>query len=132
MIVVDASALLESVLADQPDPGLIVRLAGHDLHAPHLVDVEALHALRVLNTRRAVLAHRVESARADFFALDITRYPHVPLADRVWELRANLSAYDATYVALAEVLDVPLVTTDARIAGAPSLRTDVEVFGRTP
>jgi len=56
------------------------------------------------------------------------RYPHAPLADRIWELRENLTAYDATYVALAEVLDAPLVTMDARLARAPGVRAEVELY----
>lgn len=130
MIVVDASALLESVVGDQPDPELVMRLASDELHAPHLVDVEILHALRVLVTRNSASARRVEAARTDFFGLDITRYPHVPLANRMWELRRNLSAYDATYVALAEALEVPLVTTDERISRAPRLGAVIEVYQR--
>jgi predicted nucleic acid-binding protein len=128
MIVVDASALLECVVGDRPDSALIVRLAGEELHAPHLVDVEMLHALRTLVTRKAVSEQRAESARVDFLTLEIARYPHLPLAERIWNLRRNLSAYDASYVALAEALEVPMVTTDARIARAPHLRTEIEVF----
>jgi predicted nucleic acid-binding protein len=129
LIVVDASALLECVVGDRPDPALIVRLASEELHAPHLIDVEVLHALRLLITRRVVTEKRAATARGDFLALEITRYPHLPLADRIWDLRHNLSAYDATYVALAEALDASFVTTDSRIAGAPNLRTVIEVFG---
>ena len=132
MIVVDASAFLETVVADPPDADLLLRLAEVELHAPHLVDIEVLHALRTLVIRRSGTPQRVEAARTAYMSLNVTRYSHVLLADRVWDLRGNLSAYDAAYVALAEALEVPLVTTDARIARAPNLRTTVEVFDRTP
>jgi predicted nucleic acid-binding protein len=56
------------------------------------------------------------------------RYPHAPLAVRIWELRENLTAYDATYVALAEVLDAPMVTMDVRLAQAPGIRAEVELY----
>ncbi len=62
--------------------------------------------------------------------LRITRYPHTSLIERIWELRHNLTAYDATYIALAETLGAPLVTTDARLARASGIRADVEVFGQ--
>jgi predicted nucleic acid-binding protein len=71
---------------------------------------------------------RADAVRADFSALRITRYPHTLLLDRMWELRENLTAYDATFVALAEVLDAPLVTTDARLAAAPGHRAAIEVY----
>lgn len=130
MIVVDASAVLESVAVDRPDPDLVSRLATEDLHAPHLIDVEVLHALRVLVTRDAITGERAEWARADYDALDLTRYPHVALRPRIWELRHNLSAYDAAYVALAEALETSLVTTDHRIERVPGLGAGIEVFPR--
>ena len=89
------------------------------MHAPHLVDLEVLDALRKLVARREVSEDRAAYIREDFAALRIERYPHEPLAERVWELRANLSSYDAVFVALAETLDLPLVTYDMRLAGAP-------------
>lgn len=80
---------------------------------------------------RALRPERAEDARADFVDLAIVRYPHEPLADRMWELRHNLSAYDAAFVALAEALDAPLVTCDGRLSAAPGHDALVEVFGRT-
>ncbi len=71
---------------------------------------------------------RAADARSDFAELALTRYPHHPLSDRVWQLRHNLTAYDATFIALAELLDAPLLTCDARLASAPGNRADVEVF----
>ncbi len=129
MLVVDTSAVVAALTGGPGADGLRARLAGDgDLHAPHLVDVEVLHALRRLVAGRALTLRRAEEARADFAELAVVRYPHEPLADRIWELRNNLSAYDAAFVALAEALGVPLVTCDAALARAPGHRADVELF----
>ncbi len=129
MIVVDTSAII-GVLAGQPRvPRLVDRLiSDSDLHAPHLVDVEFQHALRRLVVARAISDERAADARMDFADLTIIRYPHVSLADRMWELRHNVTAYDAAFLALAEALDAPLVTCDARLARAPGHAATVEVF----
>jgi predicted nucleic acid-binding protein len=129
LIVADTSAILAVLSADPPDPKLRQRLADDgDLHVPHLLDVEFLHALRRLVASGALTEERATAVRADFADLTLTRYPHHPLADRMWELRHNLSAYDATFITLSEALDVPLVTCDARMAEAPGHRALVEVF----
>lgn len=128
MIVVDTSAVLD-VLAKWPaDPSLTERLAGEDLHAPHVIDLEILHALRRLVTVGALSAARAADVRSDYHRLAILRYPHQPLADRIWDLRDNLSAYDGAFVALAEVLGVVLVTTDGRLARAPGHGAVVELY----
>lgn len=129
MLVVDTSAVLEAIAAREPAAGLLERLAEDgDLHAPHLVDTELLHALRRLRLADAISEERAADARSDFAELALTRHPHEPLGDRVWELRHNLTAYDATFVALAELLDAPLVTCDARLAGAPGHAAHIEAF----
>ena len=129
MLVVDTSAVLAALVARQPAPGLVERLAGDgDLHAPHLIDTEVLHALRRLTITEEISDDRAADARSDFAELALVRYPHQLLSDRVWELRHNLTAYDATFVALAETLAVPLVTCDARLGSAPGHHAHIELF----
>ena len=129
MLVVDTSAVVAALVGRPPDRRLVDRL-GHDgdLHAPHLLDVELLHALRRLVRTGQLTQERAADARADFAELAVVRYGHQPLADRVWHLRDSLTAYDATFVALAEALEVPLVTCDARLARASAHRAAVELF----
>ncbi|HVR05215.1 MAG TPA: type II toxin-antitoxin system VapC family toxin [Solirubrobacteraceae bacterium] len=129
MLVVDTSAILEALAARDPAPGLVERLAGDgDLHAPHLLDVELLHALRGMRMREEISEDRAADARNDFADLALVRYPHEPLADRIWALRHNLSAYDAAFVALAETLTTPLVTCDARLASTGGHDARIELF----
>ncbi len=126
MLVVDASALTELVLG-RPAGGVVgEHFADHQfaLHAPHLVDVEVLSALRRLVSSGEATAERAGDAIADLLDLPIERYPHDILVPRIWELRENFSAYDAGYVALAEAVSgepVPLLTADARLARAINL-----------
>jgi predicted nucleic acid-binding protein len=131
LIVVDTSAVI-GVLAGQPRVARLVdRVINEgDLHAPHLIDVEFQHALRRLVVAGAISDDRAADARMDFADLTIVRYPHVSLADRMWELRHNVAAYDAAFLALAEALGAPLVTCDARLARAPGHGASVEVFSR--
>lgn len=129
MVVVDASAVLEALAAQRPAAGLMARLSEQEvLHAPHLIDVELLHGLRRMLQRGQAVAATVPEVRRDLADLAIVRHAHLPHADRVWELRDNLTAYDATYVALAEALRLPLVTCDAGIAGAPGHQATIELF----
>jgi predicted nucleic acid-binding protein len=132
LLVLDASAALAAFLGTGVSSASIrVRMEapGESIHAPHLLDVEMLHALRGLGLRGDVSRARSEEIRADFNSLRWSRYSHVAFLDRIWELKDNLSAYDAAYVALAETLSAPLVTTDARLARAPGIRAEVEVYG---
>ncbi len=131
MIVVDTSAVI-GVLAGQPRVARLVDrvINDGDLHAPHLIDVEFQHALRRLVVDGGISDDRAADARMDFANLTIVRYPHVSLADRMWELRPNVTAYDAAFLALAEALGAPLVTCDARLARAPGQAASVEVFPR--
>lgn len=130
MVVVDTSAVLEALVGRDPDRNLVERLSEDgDLHAPHLIDVELLHALRRLTANGDVSEERATDARSDYRELALTRYPHVALGDRIWELRHNLTAYDATFVALAEALQAPLLTCDRRLAGASGHTAQIETFG---
>lgn len=131
MIVVDASAEVAVLLNVGPEvEGIRNRIArpGETLHVPHLFDVEVLHALRGLSLRGTVSPERSRLALSRLSDTQFTRYPHTTLMGRIWELRENLTAYDAAYVALAEALDAPLVTTDARLAQASGIRAAVEVY----
>jgi predicted nucleic acid-binding protein len=129
VIVVDTSAVLSILLGRPGIPGLAERVRSDgDLHTPHLLDVEFQHALARLARTGAISDDRASDALTDFADMTIVRYPHVPLADRMWALRPNLTAYDAAFVALAEILAVPLITCDARLARAPGHRAAVEVF----
>lgn len=129
MIVVDASAIVNAITHARPDPSITQRLRGDgDLHAPHLVDVEVTHALRRLVASGKLSCDRASDARVDAANLLIMRYPHLALLERAWELRDNLTVYDAVYVALAEFLQAPLVTCDAHLAQAPGHFAEIELF----
>lgn len=126
----DTSAALGALVGLPRDPELAGRLAGDgDLHAPHLIDIELLHALRRLVAGETLSEARAAEARTDFAELPIVRYAHVGLVDRIWELRANLTPYDAAFVALAELTEAPLVTCDARLAAAPGHGAEIELYG---
>jgi predicted nucleic acid-binding protein len=118
-----------ALVAEDRAPELVERLAGDgDLHAPHLIDTEVLHTLRRMILQDSISPERAADARSDFAELALLRYPHEPLNDRVWELRDNFTAYDATFVALAEALTVPLITCDARLASSPMHRAEIELY----
>lgn len=127
MIVVDASAALSGLLNDGPARR---SLANERLHAPHLVDIEVASGLRRRVAARQITAHDGWMALDRWRRLGATRYPARGLLERVWELRDNLSAYDATYVALAEMLSCALLTADARLGRAPGVRCPVTVIPR--
>ncbi len=131
MVVFDTSAIVAILAGQAPMRRLVDRIAtDSDLHAPHLIDVELQHALRRLVVARAITDDRAADARVDFADLTIVRYQYVSLADRMWELRHDVTAYDAAFLALAEALDAPLVTCDARLARSPGHTASVEVFLR--
>lgn len=120
MIVVDASVVLHILADGATDPDLIeVMRQAETLAAPHLLDLEIINALRKQRLSNRASAIRTEQALADFNALPIERQPTHHLNARIWQLCQNLTAYDAAYVALAENLDVPLLTRDKRMAHAP-------------
>jgi predicted nucleic acid-binding protein len=125
VIVIDASAFIDAV---DGRPEVRERLSGEDLHAPHLLDVEVASALRRLVAGARFHLDAAERAIAILEESDIKRYPHHLLLRSAWSLRDTLSAYDAMYAALAATLDVPLVTTDRKLAAAHHLPCSVEVL----
>lgn len=129
MIVVDASIVVTALADDGPDGDRVrARLRGERLVAPHLIDIEVVSAWRRLAAAGDVDERRVALAMEDLRSIRLDRVPHVPLMGRCWELRQNLTIYDATYVALAEAMDVALLTADAKLAAAPGLRCAVELL----
>jgi predicted nucleic acid-binding protein len=129
LIVLDASSAVELLAGSRLGKAVVERTRprAESLHAPHLLDLEVAQTFR-----RCVAAGILSSARArealdDFALLDIERYPHAQLLPRIWQLRENLTAYDAAYVVLAEALGCPLLTCDRRLAQAPGIRARVEL-----
>ena len=129
MIVLDASVLATALGDDGPDGDRArARLRGERLSAPELVDLEVASVLRRQVHGGEVDIRRAALALADLAALPLRRAPHRPLLARCWELRDNLTVYDASYVALAEALDVTLLTGDGRLARATGPRCRVEML----
>jgi predicted nucleic acid-binding protein len=129
VVVVDASVIApalthEDALGDR----LRERLVRERLAAPALIDLEVASAWRGHVRAGCLPARRAEVAIADLAEIPLRRAPHGPLMPRIWELRDNLSAYDASYVALAEALDTILLTGDARLARASGIECEVELF----
>ncbi len=118
MIVIDASAILRSTLAN---PGRwrdrkSILEDGETLHAPHLLDLEVAQVLRRFTIHGTMSAGRGREALEDLGGFRITRYEHALFLGRIWELRSSMTAYDAAYVALAESLNAPLLTRDRRLS----------------
>lgn len=130
MIVIDASVVLEillgTALGRRFETELFARTGSWNV--PHLLDTEVLQVLRRLVRARRVDAERALLALEDLLHLDLVRHGHAELASRVWELRSNLTAYDATYLALAEALGATLVTGDRGFTRVPGRRAVVEVW----
>lgn len=130
MIVVDASALLEVLLRTPAAKDVEGRLFAprQTLHAPYLVDVEIAQVIRRYAAKGDIDGDRGRAALADLVDLPVRRYPHDFLLPRIWDLRNNLTAYDAAYVALAEALDAPLLTRDRRLAAAAGHRAQIDLL----
>ena len=130
MIVVDASAILELLLETSKGALISQRVLAEDetLHVPHLLDLEVLQVLRRYTLSGDLTSERAGQALEDFVDLPLLRYPHLPFMGRTWELRANMTAYDAVYIALAEVLPATFVTCDRRVATARYHSARVEIF----
>jgi predicted nucleic acid-binding protein len=129
LIVVDASTVVTALGDDGPDGDRVrQRLRGERLSAPHLIDMEVTSAWRRLVSLGQMDDRRAQLALRDLLALPLDRVPHGPLLARCWQLRENLTAYDAAYVALAELLEASLVTSDSRIKRALGPRCAIEVL----
>lgn len=125
-VVCDASALVALLLDGGPDGRWATEaLTGIDLAAPSLVEFECANVIRRHELAGLVSSDQAAQAHADLVDLEIELWPYEILAARAWELRRNLTIYDAGYVALAELTEAPLVTLDHRIGGAPGLRCTV-------
>jgi predicted nucleic acid-binding protein len=129
VIVVDASALLETLLQTAAAEAVEARLfATHEtLHAPHLLDIEVAQVIRRYAGSGEIDGERGREALVDLGDFPLRRYPHGFLLQRVWELRNNLTAYDAVYVALAEALDAPLLTRDRRLTTSAGHQARIEL-----
>ena len=129
-VILDASVVVELVLGTRVGARVRQRLRDPriSLHGPELLDLEVLNVLRRYVQAGRIAADRAETAVRRLNELDLRRYRHGPMLPRIWSWRTNLSAYDATYVTLAEVLGGPLLTTDARLSRAPGLPVPVELF----
>jgi len=126
--VVDASAIVDLITQGVAAATLRSRLLAYDLlYAPALIDVEVMHALRRNVLINEMDADAAEAAIEYYGTIEIMRFAHDPLIRRIWQLRGNLTAYDAAYVALAEGMRVPLITLDARLAKAapPTIRVEL-------
>ncbi len=128
MIVIDASLALEIAIATAEGIELRERLSAesHALAAPEIIELEILQALRRLVRLKKITVSRADTALEIVSAMEIERYSHVPLGSRIWELRDNLTSYDAAYFALAELLGVPLWTRDKKYSNVPGHLSRIE------
>ena len=130
MIVVDASVIIEVLLLTPAAGRIGTRLfaPGETLHAPHLIDVEVAQALRRYSLGDKLDPARAQTALEDFAAFRMIRYPHTFFLSRIWQLRLNVTAYDAVYLALAERLKAPLLTRDAALTRSSGHRAQIELI----
>lgn len=130
MIVLDASAAVDWLLQTSSGKRIENRIYARreTLHAPHILDLEVTQVLRRLTEQGVVPRTRADEGVRDLLDLRVTRYPHLVLLSRIWQLRHNLSAYDAAYVALAEKLGAPLITRDSRLASSSGHEAAIELF----
>jgi predicted nucleic acid-binding protein len=129
VIVLDASALVELLLGTAQGRLIADRIVDTTLglHVPHLADLEVAQTLRRYVREGDLDEASALSALEDLRALDLERHAHEPLLDRIWDLRRNVTVYDAAYVALAEVLNTTVLTCDRKLARAPGMRNRVEL-----
>jgi predicted nucleic acid-binding protein len=126
LIVLDSSAAVDLFAWRQHGSWVRTQIERDgDAHVPHLFDLEVVAAIRRLVTRGTVQPREAALAVDELSLMRLARYPHLSFISRIWELKNNVSPYDAVYVALAEALEAPLVTTDLRLARSPGLPVDV-------
>ena len=130
MIVLDASAVLDLLLRTERAESIAALVFSPDqrLHAPHLLDIEVTQVLRRLVQHKSLAASRARTALTDYADLSIERHDQTLLLPRIFDLRDSLTAYDGVYIALAEVLDAPLLTCDARLARSHGHRATVTLI----
>jgi len=130
VIVLDASGAVDWLLQTPIGTQIGQRLLAHgeSLHAPHMIDLEVVQALRRLTKDGTITARRADESIQDLLALRINRYPHFIFLHWIWLHRNNLSAYDACYVALAEKLGATLITRDSRLASNAGHAVKIELF----
>ena len=130
MIVLDASAVIEILLQTRAGSSLTERLLSPDtaLQAPYLLQVEVAQVLRRFCARGELQPERARQALADLLDFPVELHSHDLLLPRAWELRENLTVYDAVYIALAELLEAPLLTRDRRLAAARGHTARTELF----
>jgi predicted nucleic acid-binding protein len=130
MIVLDASAAIDWLLQTPAGKRIENRIYSRieTLHAPHLLDLEVTQVLRRLVQQGVLPAHRADEALRDLLDLRINRYAHFVLLPRIWQLRHNMSAYDAAYIVLAANLGAALLTRDGRLASASGHKAIIELF----
>ncbi len=129
MAVTDAGVWIRAIVDEEPGGPARTRLAAErSVASPALIDLEFTNVLRGLVAKKSLGPRLAERALSEFVQAQIQRYAHLALLDRIWRLRDNLTAYDASYIALAELLGTYLLTIDRRLAGVPGIRCRVEVL----
>jgi predicted nucleic acid-binding protein len=131
VIVLDASsavAVLLNLGASASDIRVRLDRADESLHVPHHFEVEVVNVLRRYTLNGTLSTERARLALNRLSDMRVTRYPHTALLSRIWELKANVTAYDAAYIALAETLEAPLITGDELLSRAPGIRATVELY----
>ncbi len=126
MIVIDSSVLITALVEDTDDAVWARTIAANpNMHAPELILAEVMNNLRRSESNQQVSSVQAEFARQDLLRHDLRLYPFAPFTERIWDLRHNLTCYDAWYVALAETLGCPLATLDRRINRAGGVQCEV-------
>ncbi|MEV6986207.1 type II toxin-antitoxin system VapC family toxin [Sphaerisporangium sp. NPDC051017] len=128
MIVIEASAMVEALVAGPADPALSEFIAGQELHAPNLLDFEVAGALRGLVLGRKMERSRLDNAIMDYRVFRIKRHSMTKSLRRMLDLRDNFTAYDASYVVLAQALAVPLLTSDLKMKAAEKVGVEVRIL----